>query len=183
MTYHSAYFDTDSFTFYNDHLHQRKVRAKVRVREYVESNIQFIEVKQKTNKGQTIKTRVKTEQDDLLNKTNSFAEQLLKLPTPLKQSIRNDFKRFTLVSNRLKERVTFDMDLRFNDAFWDPNLAIIELKQEYLKRSSPVFQILKKLHVHPSRISKYCLGMSNTYPQLKTNNFKPIFRNIKKQLA
>ena len=183
MTYSSEYFDTENYKFYYDHHHGRKVRAKVRVREYVDSNISFIEVKQKTNKGQTIKTRIKVEGQSNLHNTNTFANEILQQKELLKASIINDFKRITLVSNIAKERVTFDTDINFNNTSWNDNLVIIELKQERLKRSSPLFQTLKKLQIHPARISKYCLGMSAEYPQLKVNNFKPIFRNIHKQLT
>lgn len=182
MLYNSSYFDTDEFIFYHKHHCQRKVRAKVRVREYVDSGIQFIEVKQKTNKGQTVKTRIETQKDNLVDKTNQFAQKHLALIDTLQESLRNDFKRFTLASKALVERVTIDVDIRFNEKTWHPNLAIIELKQAQLRRNSPLFQTLKKLSIQPSRISKYCLGMSTEYPQLKTNNFKPIFRNIHKQL-
>ena len=182
MTYNSTYFDTEELSFYLDHHNQRKVRAKVRVREYLETDVKFIEVKQKSNKGQTSKTRQKTKEIENIT-TNQFAQEQLRNEKQLHKTISNSFNRFTLVSNKLKERVTFDTNIKFNGELWNENLAIIELKQENLRRSSPIFSVLKQLHFKPARISKYCLGMSEVYPYLKTNNFKPIFRNIKKIIA
>jgi len=183
MSYTSAYFDTIKHRFYKEHHIGRKVRAKVRVRTYIDSQVQFIEVKQKNNKGQTIKSRIKTDGQNLVENTNSYANQLLNLGEQLQKTISNDFKRVTLVHKQAKERVTIDTKIRFNEQFWDPNLVVIELKQEQLKRNSPLFQTLKAFQIHPSRISKYCLGMSTAYPHLRTNNFKPLFRNIRKTLA
>jgi len=183
MSYNSSYFDTKNLTFYNDHHKQRKVRAKVRVREYLETDVKFIEIKQKSNKGQTNKTRIKTEDPKDLEGTNAFAKQILNQSEDLQLSMSNSFNRFTLVSNELMERVTIDTNIQFNEKLWNENLVIIELKQEKLRRSSPLFKALKTLHLHPASISKYCLGMSSIYNHLKTNNFKPVFRNINKIIA
>ena len=71
----------------------------------------------------------------------------------------------------------------FNGKLWNKELAIIELKQKKLNRNSAIFRQLKALQIHPASISKYCLGMSTAYPALKTNNFKPVFRNILKNIA
>jgi hypothetical protein len=77
-----------------------------------------------------------------------------------------------LVSIKEQERATIDFNLSFNGDIFNPNLAIIELKQEKLRRSSPMFQILKKRGIHPNSISKYCIGISEMHPDIKQNFFK-----------
>ena len=55
--YKSLYFDTDDRKFYLDHHNGRVNRNKVRFREYVGSDLTFLEIKRKNNKGKTIKKR------------------------------------------------------------------------------------------------------------------------------
>ncbi|MEP5913671.1 MAG: VTC domain-containing protein, partial [Flavobacteriaceae bacterium] len=57
MTYSSLYFDTPLKKFYKDHHNQKVNRTKIRMRKYVESDICFLEVKQKDGRGKTTKTR------------------------------------------------------------------------------------------------------------------------------
>ena len=47
--------------FYNDHHNQRVNRHKIRFREYVDSGLIYLEVKCKTNKGKTVKKRLKVD--------------------------------------------------------------------------------------------------------------------------
>lgn len=186
MQYFTSYFDTTGFQFYNNHHRGRKKRAKVRLREYTNSNINFIEVKQKNNKGQTVKRRISSPTMASLGSMesiNSFYTKLVGQSIDLKLVISNAFDRFTLVNVKEQERITIDTNIKFNGQLWNPALAIIELKQKKLNRNSTVYRKLKASQIHPARISKYCLGMSTAYPSLKTNNFKPVFRNIIKNIA
>jgi len=186
MQYFTSYFDTEGFQFYNNHHRGRKKRAKVRLREYINSNINFIEVKQKNNKGQTIKRRIispKMASLGNMDSINTFYTKILGHNIDLKLVICNEFDRFTLVNVAEQERITIDTNIKFNGKLWNQELAIIELKQKKLNRNSAIFLQLKALQIHPASISKYCLGMSTAYPALKTNNFKPVFRNILKNIA
>ena len=54
-SYKSLYYDTEDRKFYLDHHNNRVNRNKVRFREYVGSNLTFLEIKLKNNKGRTIK--------------------------------------------------------------------------------------------------------------------------------
>ena len=58
MTYHSLYFDTSDLKFYHDHHNKKSNRTKIRLRQYVESNLSFLEIKKKNGKGITKKTRM-----------------------------------------------------------------------------------------------------------------------------
>src|SRR4051812_12077582 len=56
--YETLYYDTDDFLLYNMHQNRRANRYKIRTRKYVESDLNFFEIKFKNNKGRTIKERV-----------------------------------------------------------------------------------------------------------------------------
>ena len=85
------------------------------------------------------------------------------------------YKRLTLVNSNLTERVTIDLDLKYNDLNDAEkkfnNLAIIEIKQDKAHRSE-VALLLKKNHIREGSISKYCLGTASLFPEVRKNNFK-----------
>src|SRR3954465_3571724 len=56
--YETLYYDTGDFDLYNEHHKGKLNRYKIRHRTYIESDIGFLEVKFKNNKGRTIKTRI-----------------------------------------------------------------------------------------------------------------------------
>ncbi|MBU2018910.1 MAG: polyphosphate polymerase domain-containing protein [Bacteroidetes bacterium] len=174
MTYSSTYFDTPELSCYKDHHNSRVNRIKIRIRNYVESGIYFLEIKKKTNQGNTLKKRIDvnnmadiSNEKSLrfINKNTSFNETLI-------ATLTNGFNRFTLVNIERNERVTIDTNIAYNGIEAYPNLAIIELKQSKLDRSAPLFDALRKMHVTPNSISKYCIGMATLNPELKQNNFK-----------
>ncbi|WP_339662556.1 polyphosphate polymerase domain-containing protein [uncultured Polaribacter sp.] len=177
MTYSSLYFDTIENKFYNDH-HNRKVnRTKIRQRKYVESNLCFLEIKQKNGKGETNKSRIKVNdfELDLTKSSKDFISSATDQQYNLKPSLWNGFNRITLVNLKNKERVTLDLNLSYsmNDVEKDfSNLVIVELKQERFNRKSEVVKILKSLKQNPYSISKYCIGMISLYNDLKYNIFK-----------
>ena len=51
--YRTLYFDTPTAKMFTIHQNGKMNRQKVRIREYVESNLEFLEVKKKNNKGRT----------------------------------------------------------------------------------------------------------------------------------
>ena len=182
MTYNSIYFDTDDDHFYHMHHNGHSHRIKVRIRNYVESNLCFLEVKQKDSQGNTLKKRIKVNQltSTLGEEAITFVTQTTAKQITLHKSIENQFNRFTLVSTALQERVTMDTNLSYNGVIFNKNLVIIELKQEKLNRLSPLFQALKAQSINPYSISKYCIGMASTNADLKQNLFKPKFLKINK---
>jgi hypothetical protein len=185
MTYNSVYFDTRNSYFYHMHHNGISHRIKVRIRNYVESNLCFLEVKQKDSKGNTVKNRIKVDGlSSTLNQTaNNFIQNTTGQSIALEKSIENLFNRFTLVSTQMQERVTFDTNLSYNGDIFNKDLVIIELKQAKLNRLSPLFKALKSKRIHPYSISKYCIGMASLNPDLKQNIFKPKFLKIKKLTA
>ncbi|MCF6351001.1 MAG: polyphosphate polymerase domain-containing protein [Flavobacteriaceae bacterium] len=185
MNYNSLYFDTDLKKFYFDHHNKRVRRTKIRIRKYVESDIYFLEVKQKDIKGNTIKNRIKIDnfETNLSKKSTNFITETTNKDYSLTSTLWNSFKRITLVNKNAKERVTIDLNLSFsldkNEKRYD-NLVIIELKQERYDRNSPIVKILKKYRTHPYSISKYCVGILNLYKNIKHNRFKQKLIKINK---
>ena len=59
--YETRYFDTADYEMYTKHHNGKLNRYKVRFRTYVDSEMNFFEVKFKTNTGRTRKSRVKCE--------------------------------------------------------------------------------------------------------------------------
>lgn len=188
LTYASLYFDTPSKKFYHDHHNKKVNRAKVRMRKYMESNLCFLEIKQKDGKGKTTKTRVTIDdfETELSNNSLEFIQNTIQSKLDLEPIIWNGFNRLTLVNKTAKERLTIDLNLSFkiNNAIKNyRNLVIIELKQERFNRNSPVVQQLKLKQINPYKFSKYCIGMISIYDDLKYNRFKEKLIKIEKLIA
>jgi len=177
MSYSSLYFDTDDNKFYNDHHNGKNNRTKIRQRKYVESNLCFLEIKQKNGKGETNKSRIPVSDFEVnLSKSSSaFISETTNQVYNLEPSLWNEFNRITLVSLKNKERVTIDLNLSYkiNDIEKKfENLVVVEVKQERFNRNSTIVKALKSLRQHPYSISKYCIGMVSLYNDIKYNVFK-----------
>jgi hypothetical protein len=178
FNYLTTYFDTPNFTLYNEHLNGKLNRFKIRQRRYDATGTEFFEIKFKTNKGRTLKSRIENNQAGFLNEnTNSF----LKKKTPyengqLQKAIINDFIRITLVNNEKTERATLDYNLSFSNqknTHKCHQLGIAEIKQDNTTGPSPLIKIMRELKLRPDGISKYCLGVASLYDHVKTNSLKP----------
>jgi hypothetical protein len=166
-------------------LHGHGRRWKVRKRHYTDSNVLFFELKTRTNKGKTEKQRVNS-----INQTSEFAQnevellngELPFLPSQLIETLSTGYDRITLVNKTINERITIDTALTFkgNHGSADmSNLAIVEVKQGD-KSLSPALKALRELRQKPGGISKYCLGLISTMPNLPANRFKPMLLKIQK---
>lgn len=185
--YHTIYLDTFDTKMFVDHHNARKVRQKIRIREYVDSNLFFFEIKNKNNRGRTKKKRITLEsmevyKDDTLS---AFMEKYAKYHyDDLLPQLENFFDRITLVNKAKTERLTIDCNLRFHnlqthqEADLSP-IIVIELKQDGNARSESR-AVLNDMRIHPYRISKYCIGSVLTNPALKSNRFKQKLHDINK---
>lgn len=182
--YKTLYYDTENLKMYLHHHNGHLNRYKIRHRTYVDSNVGYLEVKFKNNKGRTIKERIKKlntplqwekETGDFLLAKTPFS------PEVLKPALWVNYKRITLVSKNNTERVTIDVDLEFiNDSIIKNlnNLVIAEVKLD--KKSPSVFlSKMKELHIREGSISKYCMGVALTKQSVKINNFKEKLQSIK----
>lgn len=176
--YQTLYYDTSDFQLYYQHHNGKRSRYKVRVREYVDSDLAFFEIKRKTNRENTVKSRF--EQRDLQAQIDSKADAFVHAHTPLdahdlEPKMWNEFQRITLVSKHRQERLTLDLNLSFS---WGdkhvalPGIAIAEVKQERASQDSDFIQQIRQHHIQPNRFSKYCAGIYMLYDTVKTNNFK-----------
>ena len=175
--YKSLYFDTDDRKFYLDHHNGRVNRNKVRFREYVGSDLTFLEIKRKNNKGKTIKKRMKVDSinDNLSVKQKEYIYSIIGSNIILNSKQWINFSRITFVHKVHKERLTIDINLNFKEKnrLGDLNqIAIGEVKQERMSRLSDFMRIAKGLHILPIRISKYCMSTLELNPELKQNRFK-----------
>ena len=176
--YESLYFDSPDFEFFSDHHKKKNDRLKIRIRKYVNNNLSFLEVKRK-RKGRTEKTRLKTQQwgADFSHEEFLFLEQSYSDAKSLNSTISNSFSRITLVHKTKAERLTFDLNIEFQDTEKTKsltNLVICELKQGNSDRSSAFYLKMKKRMIRPLRVSKYCVGIMKFFParELKQNRFK-----------
>ena len=197
-TYDTIYYDTDSLDMYIRHHDRQLVRQKIRVRQYVDSHLTFLEIKRKNNKGRTKKKRISVPGFGIHG--NTFGKTKRELWTvedfiaakscyqwrELSPHLSTRFHRITLVNRAKTERLTIDMDLVWNNMQTGisktyPNLVIIELKRDG-NAPSLMTDIMLAQHIHPFKISKYCIGTALTVPGLKRNRFKSKIRRIEKLL-
>ncbi len=189
-SYDSLYYDTRDLRMFCMHHNRRLVRQKVRTRVYEGATSAFLEIKRKNNKGRTQKKRVQISLDlfehftddnaaseFLAAKSSYRSEQLL-------PELETAFRRITLVNREKTERLTIDTQLVFRNRRTkiDATLgtaAIIELKQDG-HADSPMKHILMAHRVKPMRVSKYCIGVTLTQPDVKANRFKRKVRRIER---
>ncbi len=175
--YKSLYYDTDNRKFYLDHHNRRVNRNKIRFREYVGSKLTFLEIKQKNNKGRTIKKRMKVDaiSNDLSEKQQNYIHKIIGKPINVSAKQWINFSRITFVHKTQKERMTMDINLTFgneNQSGDMKKIVVAEVKQERMNRMSDFMRIAKAMHILPIRISKYCLTTLALKPKLKKNHFK-----------
>jgi hypothetical protein len=167
--YRTQYFDTETLALYLRHHAGNAVRYKVRSRAYLDSGHSFIEVKRKDNRDWTTKHRAPTAEllARLTPDARAFVREHFPLPDQiLVPTLQNDFFRITLVSKRHPERLTMDLDIRFarpGSAVELPDVVIAELKQHGINRASEFVQVMRALNLHPTGISKYCVGVALLY--------------------
>lgn len=183
-SYKTLYFDTETFQFFLDHHNGKGNRYKVRIRNYVESNLYFLEIKNKY-KERTVKSRIVVSdfEMELSSRSSAYLNSVIPNCEPLSAKLWNGFNRITLVNKVEKERLTLDLGLSFE---WEDkkisydHIVVAELKQENVNRASLFYNLMKMNGVRPSGISKYCVGAVGLYPDLKYNNFKEKIRLIDK---
>ena len=178
MDYESLYFDDAEFSLFSDHHRGKNNRAKVRIRNYVDSNLFFFEVKHKV-KGRTDKHRISTSSfhAEITSKEQALLQSVFPFSKELHDNITNRFTRITLVNKTAAERLTLDFNLTFtfkNRIHTFNSLVIAELKQERINRNSPFYMLMKSRQLRPYRLSKYCLGIMELMqqPKVKANRFK-----------
>ncbi len=194
--YFTRYFDTHDRDMYRAHHDGRRSRFKVRKRLYLESGDSFLEVKEKTNRGRTRKSRVLLsgggEHDSLasLDERDGIfvARHTPYGPTPLIHTLSNRFERVTLADRWLTERVTIDGSISWSlppsqggtETEKPPpsEFFIVEVKRSKSTARSLALQVLEQRRVQPASFSKYCMGAAYLDQTLKRNLFKAALRTM-----
>jgi hypothetical protein len=183
--YDSLYYDTGDLVFYRDHHNGMRPRFKVRFREYLDTGAVYLEIKRKTSKGRTRKSRQKADSMETTLSTVSLEYIAQRIPegTPeLYPAVSTLFKRMTLVSRNEDERITIDTDLSFSLGETHkklPNLVICEVKRDGSAGVSTFMRLLKEHYIYPGNMSKYCLGTVLLKQGIKVNRFKENLLRIK----
>lgn len=182
--YSTVYYDTPELNLYQQHHNGVLNRFKIRHRTYLDSGQTFLEVKFKSNKDRTIKTRIKSPLE-----LNGFGETAVRFlakqlpfdPLTLSPSVWVNYTRITLVSKVSAERLTIDLNLELRNAeraVQLGNLVIAEVKQEN-RKFSVFIQKVKREGIREGAVSKYCFAIALTRKAIKQNNFKQKIRTIK----
>lgn len=185
--YQSSYFDTQDLSLYHAHHSGISPRVKFRVREYKDSSQRYFEAKIRSNKGVTSKDRSLLESNnDISGFLRIFSKRYLptSLPHAFSSMMQINYKRITLVSIALQERVTIDFDLHFSTSTSQFSLTdriIVEVKTNG-KDVSPAGLFLRKIGIRPGSVSKYCMGIFHLYPNVKKNLFKYRLHVVNSQL-
>jgi len=186
--YRSLYLDTPDRRHYLDHHNGRTFRNKVRFREYVGSDLCYLEVKRKTGRGDTDKVRMRvpgipevpTAEQLAFVRTATGREEVL---APV---LWNSFTRYTFVHRTRHERLTMDLGLTFTagaETFALTGTCVAELKEERADRRSPFTALMRALGQRPRGMSKYCVGLIGLGLAPRANNFKPVLLHLRKLRA
>jgi VTC domain len=190
FTYDTCYFDSPDFECYRDHHRGRRQRIKVRIRNYIESDLCFVEVKLKDKRGETIKKRLAHDpahSQELDQRAMEFVQSchasLYKraFPHSLERAIDMRYKRVTLVAKDGGERMTIDNKLCFMSGGSKQRVGddkfIVETKSA--NGNGIADKVLRSLHRHPSKhCSKYCTATAILNANVKSNNFKMVMRKL-----
>ena len=155
------------------------------MREYVGSDLTFLEVKRKTGRGGTdkVRTRIDQIQEKMDQEQQEFVWESFSKKQELHATLWNSFTRYTLVNKTSPERLTIDVDLQFKrggQEFAVNDIVICELKQERVAPNSTFYTAMRKRGIRPAGMSKYCMGLIKSDPTLKKNGFKPTLLQIER---
>ncbi len=189
-TYDSIYFDTADLKTFTDHRRGKATRQKIRTRLYEDSGLCFLEVKRKNNHGRTRKKRMTLPLDEFRDFRNDssactwLSDHSDFCAPVLSPSLETRFRRVTLADEALSERLTIDIALSFHNLRSERDAGmgaavVIELKQDGRKRSA-MREILLRHRVKPLKVSKYCIGIVATDPEVMPGKFKERLRLIEK---
>ncbi len=179
--YQNCYFDTKDFQLYYKHHNGKAERYKIRKRVYLNSQLSFIEIKQKTKKGNTNKYR---QEAVSLENAASFLQSHININyTELIPTLENQYNRITLLHKKNEEKVTIDINLNFaseknNIAF--NQIAIAEVKSENYS-GTDFSQIMRSLGIKEGGMSKYCMGMIALGIPVRHNLFNQSYKQIIKK--
>jgi len=187
-SYRTLYFDTPSLDFFNAQRCGRRIRHKVRIRHYPDRRVTLFEVKTRRSELETAKVWREHEYGDssMSAADRAFAEAHTGINRGLDPQVWTQFQRVTLLGVRTNERVTIDFDLEVNMGErrrYLPGVAIVEVKQWPISRSTPVMSALRMAGWRPAWASKYCAAIAFTRPDVRVNALLPGIRGLERRAA
>ena len=193
--YNNLYFDTKNNITLEDHIRGRNNRFKIRIRNYVDTNLTFLEVKRRNVYGRSTKIRVTRTGENwdgpLTEEEKEFLREHVPFADKLRPVLYSSYSRYTLASIERNERITFDTELTFktmDDGEYSPlpGLCLIELKQNETDRSSPLHLAFRnrKDRIAPLgrslSVSKYTIGRLKTDKNLFTRAYVSNIKKLKR---
>ena len=181
--YDTVYFDSPGLGAYRAHLQGRRRRFKTRTRLYADSDVCVFEIKLKDARGLTVKQRLEIapgEHATISARAKDFLDDCLRTsyglaaPAVLEPTLHSRFTRLTLVGMDAEERLTCDLDVAYTAGGralpgLDPSFVIVETKS--LNGRGPAQDALKALGSRPASVSKYCLGIGLSRPDVHRGRF------------
>ena len=191
-TYSNHFIDTPHLESFNQHVRGRKARYKARIRSYGSNGLSFLEVKRKTVHGRTVKARIPRSEEaawnaPLTDTETRFLNEHYGYREGRLLQMRSTFKRLTLVSTALNERITIDTDLTFFQGDKTEGLgsmAIMEVKQERINRFSPMLKALRSFRIsmpplgRKTSLSKYIVGTLLLNRNLESRVYRSAMKRI-----
>lgn len=188
--YRSTYLDTEDMSLHKAAACKRESRHKLRVREYLDSQICFLEIKSQSRREESVKSRVeislqvdernlKTDLRRLMevSKTKNFEQFDSGM---LKETVITLCTRTTLLAPNDSSRVTIDMDCSLSTCEEDVSIfegwVIVEIKGG--PKASPFDRELWHSGHRPVPISKYALGVALFFPEQPTNIWTTTLRKL-----
>ena len=190
FTYDTRYFDDAERSAYFDHHQGVRKRMKVRVRNYTDSHLCFVEVKVKGQRDMTEKFRLPYDPTALHHlspeacdfASATYADQYGKpFRYQLAPALDVRYRRITLVARTGGERLTIDTDLRFSTPTatlaTGTGVFIVETKSANGRGFADL--LLRAAHERPTKhCSKYCIGMAALGEVSRYNHFLPAMRKL-----
>ena len=196
--YNNLYFDTPEGTCLEDHIRGKNIRHKVRIRQYANTGVAFLEVKLRDVHSKTFKHRIVRNGpwDAPLNQEEvEFLGEHLPNAHALVPTLQSSFERFTLIHVGQGERITFDQDLQFKvpavnageDNPWvkpTPHLAVVEWKQSNVNHRGELIQAIRAQKGRRGplgrtlRLSKFVLGQAHLAPERKFRGYRAALRDL-----
>ena len=196
--YNNLYFDTPEGTCLEDHTRGKNIRYKVRVRQYANTGVAFLEVKLRDVHSKTFKHRIVRQgawDAPLTKEEFDFLGQHLPNASALAPTLQSSFERFTLIHVGQGERITFDQDLQFKvpatkgsgDHPWvkpTPHLAVVEWKQRNVNHQGELIQAIRAQEGRRGplgrtlRLSKFVLGQAHLAPERNFRGYRAALRDL-----
>ena len=181
--YETVYFDTPGLQLYHAHRRGRRPRFKVRIRHHHDRRRTYLEVKRKTQSDVTVKSRLELHfgQSQLDARARGFIDAHSPIGAGLLvPCLSVVFRRITLVTAAVDERLTLDCDLLFAGESRSERLTgvvIAEIKQGRYSTTTGAAVAFRSLNIREQTFSKYCVGTARVAP-VRMNTFKPAFRSV-----